>query len=497
MRKAFIVSIGVLLFVMMIGCPGAILDDENENNGSCTLPCPPPLPPQIRPDPSLWPNFVPQPLNDPDTSTIKNTAANFDESGNFVEWPRIIHEAWINVTSSNADPRNVLGYRLVNSDKRFFDRVVLSSAVLGWDHIDLNSPDPFMPLPERSGWCPRNDVHLCIPPALQWLLADHAKFIQPLKDAGMEVLVGITGGNQGICFATIGDWPHEDGNARWNDDPDSGGRFGNWEDIMGTVGARRMAKELVEFLKHWGFDGIAIDDISCNVRLPFSGPRFGLRNHACREGANERGGENIFRWLAYFKDMSRTPERPGGMIVTLISDGNVRQMPGYLKMESVDWQGNIMPPRIIKINEIVDGLTPGRFGIWHDTIQPVTVGCNRTARFSVSFAFEEIPGFFDIWPPRPCFSVVKGFTGNLMRGGHGLIMYFGLTYRAGNNISQPNDNLMSLIAEVLYRDGVWFSGHSYPRFPVQRRGSTHGTGALFHPDPPFGVHPRYFARYYF
>jgi len=542
LRKGLLPLVLAVAFLLFVGCddsPGTPrLPPENGPDG----PIGGPVLIDTNPGAWRWPYAVPQPPidpNDPRTFTVKKTLLNFDEvDGELVpvpfslERPRLIHEVWIGL-DTNADPRNVLGYRLVNSGRHLFDRVVLFHAVLAWDHLDPDAQDPTMPPIDRRHWCNRTDIHMHLHDRIQWLLADHAKFIQPLLDAGMEVLICPLGGSQGICIASIGVWPQGGGNNEiWNQDPASGGRFGPWEEIGGGYNPRRFAREKVEFMETWGLHGLALNDEFCHV---IAGG-WGLRN-VPHGGGGAQGGRNIFRWLRYFKDMSilkcdpsdpfncaglgdplwwdvsgnisdpahggacSACPRPNGFLVTVYSHGTVRLVPEYYEMESwrlVDGHFVRIPARRWNINDIFDGLSQDQYGVWNQYVQPATVHRSRRGAFSVAF---------DGAGPQvtPSIGTMPGFSTNLMNQGFGLIMYFALRQRTHyvarafftRYVGDQMEIWATPMTERLYRDGVYFRGFDYPFFPAQRRGSTAGTGALFRPNPPFGDHPRDFALDHF
>ena len=485
-----------------------------------------------------------------DSCTVKVTLLNFDLiDGELVrqpfshDRPRLRHELWIGVDTW-ADPRNALGYRLLNSGRRLFDRVVLYSGVLAWDHLDPSADIPWNPPLHLRSWCPRNDVHLHLNDRMQWLLAGREKFIQPLVDAGMEVLICLIGGNQGICPGTIGTWPTPGGNADWNNNPDGGLRWGPWEQIGGGDNPRRFARKLVELMYEFGLHGIALHDEYCAAHGPW-----GLRSVTHGTGGmNFRHGENIFRWVRYFRDMStvtcgpnftclqlgdplwwivpadhqrpgsvlsprsRLPDnipgggctacpRPNGFTVTIYSIGTPGHIPATFTMPS--WRlinGNFyeIPARTWSINDIIDGLAPAQYGLWQPNVAPGTVHNSRRGAFSV--AFDGAGPFLT-----PSHLTMPAFAADLMAGGFGHIMYFGLRQRTHyanraffipGQVGSQLENWTSPWTSVLYRDGVKFHGWDYPFFPAQLGGygSTRGLGPLFMPEPiPFGQHPRDFA----
>ena len=442
-----------------------------------------------------WINPVPQPpiiASDPGSQTFKHMAINYSEQGVFLNNlntnPRLKHEVWIGL-DTNADPRNVLGYKLINSNKYLFDRVVLFHAVLAWDHLDPSSPGGMPPVDKRH-WCNRTDIHLHLHDRIQWLLADHDKFIKPLKDAGMEVLICPIPGNQGICYSGIGSWP---GSTNWDTHQASGGVWGPWSGIGGGANTLRFVRELVDFCDQYDLDGIALDDEYCDVMV--SG--YGLRNSAHSQGSNTNGQNNIFRWLRYFKDMSTNEKWPNGKLVTVYSHRIPANLPTNLTFESYRYDGSSIPSRQYHVREIVDGLSPGSYGSFQGNLAPAAVPNSQKSPLAIAF---------DGMGPvvAPTVHAIAGHATNVMRGGYGMIMYFALQHRGHynsmkyftNQTGSQLEDWMNEMTAVLYRDGIWYDTYDHPKFPVQLRGNTGGTGALLNTSPT-APHPRNFTTDYF
>ena len=441
-----------------------------------------------RPSASNWPNPVQQSSidpNNPSTKTLKRTAPT--TAG--VERQRIVHEVWVGI-DTNADPRNVLGYKLVNSDKQFFDNVVIFHAGLTWDHWDSAYPDGQPPI-NRRHWCPKTGIHLHLHDRTQWILADWNKFIKPLKDAGLRVLICPLP-SSGISYHTIGDWPG--GNNIWNNRADSGGVWGNWQDICGVPGAKKWAKELADFCAEYNFDGIALDD-EYGESPKGTG---GLRSEIYSANATA-SGQNIFRWLRYFKDITTDEQYPTGKWVSVYYHRNGQNIPGSLAVASVDKNGNDIPSQTYSVNTVVDALFPAQYGVSTTSMTPSALETSR--RGYVSNAFDGSGSSISVSP-----DTIGATTYTLMNGGYGIMMYFALRERQhyktmkffGPMGSMP-ESWLSLISNVLYRDGVWYEGPDHPKFPMQRGVNiwTNNTGALYKNSSVFGENPKDFASEYY
>jgi len=531
MKKFFVVFLATLL-LLVSGCPetddpptiytvthvydwgtgqGPVdpTDPGTNPGGPVVIPGDKPGDQMARPNPTQWPNPVKQdPINpsDPSTRTLKYTTRDYNADGSLKpasSRTRIKHEVWIGL-DTNADPRNAVGYKLVNSGKQLFDRVVLFHATLAWDHLDPSSPGGIPPL-EKRNWCTRNDIHLHLHDRIQWLLADWNKFIKPLKDAGMEVVLCILPSGQGLCYSSIGDWPG--GNSQWNNDTKSGGVYGKWEDICGVAGAKRFAKELADFCAQYDIDGIVLDDEYCNAPAGY-----GLRSSAHTESS--AGAQNVFRWLRYFKDITTTrlangePDPngkwPNGKIVSVYGHKVGAAIPLSLALESVYYNGSTpvsIPSKTYNIKDVVDGCSPGQYG-------PITASGGNSSVPNAQKALWATAFDGAGSSVSPDGYTLPNHAAQALNGGYGMVMYFALRERSWYNINKyfsikmgsQLEDWATYMTEVMYKDGVWYDGPDHPKFPMQRGAGiwTTGTGALYRPrnQTPLGQHPSDYANDY-
>jgi len=443
----------------------------------------------LGPNAAEYPNPVPQPAivdSDPLTRTLKRTAPNTDGT----ERQRVYHEVWIGI-DTNADPRNVVGYKLSNSGKQFFDNVVIFHAGLSWDHFDDTNPPNYEPSTDaRKHWCPKTGIHLHLHDKTQWVLADWNKFIKPLKDAGLQVLICPLP-SQGVSYHTIGDWP--EGNSVWNNST-SGTRWGNYESISGVAGAKRWAKELADFCEEYQFDGIALDDEYGELPAGFD------KRSSIYSLPATASGQNIFRWLRYFKDITTDEAHPNGKWVSVYYHRNGTNIPGSLSLASVDKNGNDIAAKTYSVNDVVDALFPAQYGTATTNMNPSALDNSR--RGYTSFAFDGAGSSISVG-----MDSIGQRTRTAMNGGYGVMMYFALQHRGHYQTlkffdeafgTQP-DVWLSRISNVLYQDGVWYDGPDHPKFPSQRGIGvwTSNTGALYKPNPGPGERPRDYANDYF
>ncbi|MDR2480716.1 MAG: hypothetical protein LBD07_00280 [Spirochaetaceae bacterium] len=169
-----------------------------------------------------------------------------DRNGNVIE--NIVY-----IEVNNDDPRVALGYAFENTGIQFFDYVVLFAA-------NLRNRDCKAELEagETGHDCTKRGVHLHYNGNLSHILENRDKYIKPLQDSGIKVLLGLLGDWGGVGFGSFGSWPMEDvypWTTAGNPANPQGGAYPY------TVEARRaFIEEAAAEVKRLGLDGIDIDD---------------------------------------------------------------------------------------------------------------------------------------------------------------------------------------------------------------------------------------------
>ncbi len=134
---------------------------------------------------------------------------------------------------NDTNPLNALEF-LTESGKYFFDHVVLFAANINWD-------------PEKQR------VYLSNNENVQFLLDNNDKYLQPLRKAGMKVIISILGNHDAAGVAQLSD-----------------------------MGAKEFARELAAYCRAYNLDGVAFDDEYSNSP-DLSNPWFA--NHSIYAGS--------------------------------------------------------------------------------------------------------------------------------------------------------------------------------------------------------------------
>ena len=112
---------------------------------------------------------------------------------------------------NDVNPLNALEF-VTESGKYFFDHVVLFAANINWD-------------------AERNRVYVYNNPNVQFLLDNNEEYLQPLRRAGMKVIISILGNHDEAGVAQLSD-----------------------------MGCREFARELAAYCDAYNLDGVAFDD---------------------------------------------------------------------------------------------------------------------------------------------------------------------------------------------------------------------------------------------
>ncbi|MDR3284428.1 MAG: hypothetical protein LBS97_04535 [Treponema sp.] len=383
----------------------------------------------------------------------------------------VIHEVWMGVDTNN-DPRNAIGYKLKTSGKQYFDNAV----IFHFNMYDKDCPSD----PEMYNYCPTSGFHLHYLDEIQWLLANYDEYIKPLKDAGIRVLMGLLPSGDGVCFGTLGSWPMEP-IYPWS--ANNSGQAYPYDEAA----AQRFAKEVADACAFYGFDGIAMDDEYGNkggagggrqaVYPSYSGQLLDYQWTASYSQADawDAGGENVFRFLRYFKDYTTDAQHPNGKWVSNYEYHYLAELPTQLDVDDPTTGAvGSQTSRHWTIDQVVDASFPASYG---SQVLASSIGVSPSHYGFLSLKMYESPS--------PAVTTVGPTFNKQLTNGFGIIMYFSLIsrseYGTGNffgGLATMPEKYFSKIANTFYQDDVIYDGPAnYPKFGPG--GDTNGTHELY------------------
>jgi hypothetical protein len=415
----------------------------------------------------------------PSTKTIKDVVGGGQ---------RITHEVWMGI-DTNTDPRNPIGYKLKTSGKQYFDNVVVFHADLKWQDCASSGA-------AGHDYCPKSGIHLHFNDEIQWLLNEPQKYLQPLRDAGFKILIGLLPGGNGLCFGTLGSWPME---SVYSWASNEGGPY-----PAGEQAAMDFAKEVADFCAGIGngsngtngfvFDGIAMDDEYGDQGEGASESngkgRFKVYPDSVYTGLNQstawaEGGGNVFKFCRYFKDLTTDASHPNGKWVSNYEYHYLGSLPRSLAVKHPTTKAE----KTWTIDEVIDASYPASYGAYNANS---SIGVSKSHYGPLSLKYYESPGISA--------TQVKPNVENILRGEYGIMMYFalldqnrykGTTYFGTKSGTQAYE-WFTRIAQVLYKDDVIYEpptsepATGFVQFPSTadypgwaQPGITNGSGALY------------------
>jgi hypothetical protein len=381
----------------------------------------------------------------------------------------VIHEVWMGVDTNN-DPRNAIGYKLKTSGKQYFDNAV----IFHFNMYDKDCPsDPVM-----YNHCPNSGLHLHYLDEIQWLIKNYDTYIKPLKDAGIRVLMGLLPSGDGLCFGSLGSWPMEPVYP-WS--ANNGGAAYPYDEAA----AQKFAKEVADACALYGFDGIAMDDEYGNKSDAGGGRDAVYPSYSGQDGyqwtaaytendAWKAGGENVFRFLRYFKDYTTDAEHPNGKWVSNYEYHYLANLPAELDVnDPTTGAVGSQTSRRWTIDQVVDASFPANYGA---QVLKSSIGVSNSHYGFLSLKMYE--------PPSPAVTTVGSIFNKQLTNGFGVIMYFSLIRRSeyglgnffGGNATMP-EKYFSKIAQAFYQDDVIYEGEDYAKFGPG--GDTNGTHEMY------------------
>jgi hypothetical protein len=387
----------------------------------------------------------------------------YDVSGNLVE--NILY-----IEVNDNDPRIALGYVLESSETPFFDYVILFAA-------NLRNRDCLNEFP-KNHLCNKQGVHLHFNGNVQHILDNRDKYIKPLQDRGIKVLLGLLGDWGGVGFGTFETWPMEDVYP-WAEN-------NNGATYPYTAAARRaFLTEVKNAVDEYGLDGVDFDDewASANQTqkglavYPTQASYYGAAT--ARNAAWARCGVNFANLLVEARDVLGTEK-----IITVFEWQSARWMPPKVTVNGEEHD----------THEYYDFITEAAYGSWvaygyNSGTAATAATCNRPLKKYAPIGID-ICGGDNPGAPRP---PISGGTPLGARGAtianwnrdnpdnyYGVNMFYALQSQATASKpfgSQANPKLwdssrsrtlaqeeyLSLLSYPLYGENVIYIGKDYPQ----------------------------------
>jgi hypothetical protein len=206
---------------------------------------------------------------------------------------RVLNTLW---GEQAVDPRSAMGYQLEDGTP-FFDRYV----VLYGGRIVNNDCATNKLGSGEALICEKTGLHLHYDDnVLNHHVLQSETYLQPLRQKGIKVLMGIVPKTTGVCVGILGKWPMEDVYP-WAENNDGA------EYPYGEAEMKRFAKEVVSELKRLNIVGVGYDEEYGNLKNAtgkglsavypaHSGQTSYYTDTAAQSAAWKRGGKNIFRF---------------------------------------------------------------------------------------------------------------------------------------------------------------------------------------------------------
>jgi hypothetical protein len=376
------------------------------------------------------------------------------------------------VEINDSDPRIAAGYVMENSNVQFFDYIILFAANLRNRDCDAEIESG-----ETSHRCHKAGVHLHYNGNVQHILDNRDKYIKPLQDRGIKVLLGLLGDWGGVGFGTMGEWPMEDV-FPWAG-PQNGLNPTHAPYPYNKELRRKFLQEVKTEIERLGLDGVDFDDewASANENTK------GLAVYPSQANYYTDGEDQRAAWA-----------RCGVNYANLIADA--REILGPTKTITVfEWQSarfitstsGIYPDNkdvildnkqpISRVHDYYDFITEAAYGSWKAD------GYNGTPHAKYAPIGIDICGGDSPSTPRPIISLFAETMQNyFMKAAnpYGVNMYYALQSLAVASKPWPGQKYpklwdssrgraltqaeyLSLASKVIYGENVIYIGPDYPQ----------------------------------
>jgi hypothetical protein len=353
------------------------------------------------------------------------------------------------VEVNNNDPRAALGYILENSGEQFFDAVIIFAANLRVRNCATASAAD-----KATHRCTRNGPHIHYNGNVQHIFDNRDKYIKPLQDAGIKVLMGTLPDHDNFTYHSLGSWPFESGYP-WATADNPGSVFhSSWYSgdpavyPLGPSVRAAFVEELCSEIERLGLDGFDIDD-----EWASDGSTRGL---SVRPGAypwSDTSNNAIAKNIAEFLYLCRVRLGPEKIISVYDygAPGSYLGTSGAM-MEISNGEGGT---REIEINpNIWDYITVSSYSMYGGVKTGTLAGGPRMGYSPYAIGFHNMTGASD----------ANTYTNAATAGDpYGWMLFYDLGSHAYRNSATSQLNLINRYAPTVYGQNVIYSGPDYPQ----------------------------------
>jgi hypothetical protein len=386
-----------------------------------------------------------------------------------------------------SDPRVALSYKMKDSGKPFFDYVVLFAGTVR-DRNCATEPNTSTTPPEyvngkNTHNCEKQGLHVHWDANIDHVLQNRNKYLKPLQDKGIKVLLCLMGDWSGVDLSTLGSWPYESVSpVAGPGHPGEQGGLGSappasWQKNgvphypYGPEERRLWLEELKGELDRYQLDGIDFDDewgnggpqeylMLSNAYNPYGhnypAYNYGSSVSALAESIKKR---NLAELVVDAREVLG-PDK----IITVYEYGGGRYMPAQIQ-----WRGNT-----VNVADYFNYTANPFYGTFQTSS---TTPDSKFSPLSIDIGGGDDP------KARPRISEeasgLKSRVRQVLDGNYGAICYYSLVdqtcYNGLNSTADRNsfftfngtkykpEEYLSIIGQELYGEDVIYSGRNYPQ----------------------------------
>jgi hypothetical protein len=212
------------------------------------------------------------------------------------------------------DPRVALGYVLENTREQYFDTVIIFAANLRVRNCATEG--------STSHKCTKSGPHIHYNGNVQHIFDNRDKYIKPLQDAGIKVLMGTLPDHDNMTYHTIGSWPFDE-IYPWSTPGNPGVSFHAHyhtgapdEYPVGPAMRAKLIENLCSEIERLGLDGFDMDDEwgSSGSAASTKGLAVLVGQYSGTSEQNTRRNQNVAKNIAEFMYLCRQRLGPDKVI---------------------------------------------------------------------------------------------------------------------------------------------------------------------------------------